>query len=336
MILIANYFIREISCHSWLKINAAGNRYPPPATNYSLLRQNGNFKCAWYDTMFSGNNITGAAAVLFITVFLSVRLQAGDILTFPRAVLTEKHFQLQTDIPAEQIEMVTTELESLYAVWHNLFGNDVKTEQNIKHRVRIFRNKNEYVLHLRRFEPDIAKTNGYYSPQTRTAYFFFDHDDFRKTLLHEVTHQLFGEIWESKGHPAGNNYWLVEGIALFMETLHIQEKQYTLGDITDNRLYAAKVYYFERHYRLPVEKLVTLTATDILHSKDIVKIYDQSAALVHLLFFAEKGKYRPAILQLLREVYSGKAETNSLQKLTHLNYRQIDEMYETFLQTVPD
>jgi hypothetical protein len=35
MILIAKYFIREISCHSRRKINAAGNRYSQLTTRYS-------------------------------------------------------------------------------------------------------------------------------------------------------------------------------------------------------------------------------------------------------------------------------------------------------------
>ncbi|MDR3182181.1 MAG: hypothetical protein LBT89_04535 [Planctomycetaceae bacterium] len=277
--------------------------------------------------------------IYFSFSVLSVLLYADETqtLVFPRAASPEKHFQIQSPLPEKQAETISGDLEAFYVLWQTLWNKENTAEDTVKHRIRIFRNKNEYVFFLRRYDSGIARSNGFYYPQAATAFFFAEkNEDFRRVLFHEVTHQLCSEIFGGKKVSAGANFWIVEGAALFMETFNATKTQCSVGDITDNRLYAAKVYHFGQQYRLPAEKLVTLTASEVQQSKDIVKIYDRSAALVHLLMFAGNGKYRPALCRLLRDVYSGKAETDSLRHLTGLPYGKLDEMYETFLATVPD
>lgn len=307
--------------------------------------ENGKWKRENGVPYYSSLSVIHFLFLILILIINSLTAAGEERLVFPLPASDVKHFHIQhsSALSAEQIDVISGELEALYTVWYSLFyadntsSEEDKAASPLKHRIQIFRNKNEYVFFLRRYDSGIARTNGFYSPQTATAFFFAEkNEDFRRVLCHEVTHQLCSEIFGGKKMPEGANFWIIEGAALFMETFNVTKMQCSAGDITDNRLYAAKVYHFERHYRLPMEKLAALTALDIQQSKDIVKIYDKSAALFHLLMFADGGKYRPALCRLLRNVYSGKAEADSLPRSTGLSYGKLDEMYETFLKTVPD
>jgi len=234
------------------------------------------------------------------------------------------------------------QLEHLAAAWNLLFAElNIKT-LNIKegesasqrHRVTLYRDKQEYIARLRRFEPAIDQTNGFYSAPKKTAYFFSTET---KILFHEGTHQILAEHFFHNNPPAfRNNFWAVEGMALFMETLKIEEKSYKIGDILANRLYSAKVYRFERNHHLPIRKLTAMSAADIQTNADLQQIYSQSAALTHWLMFAEKGRYRSAWFELLRLTYRDSAKPETLSELTGLSYEELDAKYAEFLETIPE
>ena len=133
-----------------------------------------------------------------------------------------------------------------------------------------------------------------------------------------------------------NNFWVVEGIALFMETLRIENKCYKIGDILADRLYAAK-YQFEQGTHLPIQKLTAMSSVEIQSrsSEDLNKIYRQSATLVHWLMFAEEGRYRKALFELLRQTYRDAATPEALSTLTGLSYEELDAQYVEFLKTIP-
>ena len=90
----------------------------------------------------------------------------------------------------------------------------------------------EYDHALARVQPGIAgKTLGVYLEKMKTAYFFAPTEDNQEekelsqiTIWHEATHQLFAErIPTRKVSGLKNNFWIVEGIACFMETLQKEE-----------------------------------------------------------------------------------------------------------------
>ncbi|GHT23997.1 hypothetical protein FACS189419_08630 [Planctomycetales bacterium] len=275
-------------------------------------------------------------SVLFQTALFAEKPERLFFSVDKKTQTEEKHFSIRSGISSEKLGSVSEKLETLYYAWTELFLDKNKPVENTKHKIIIFRSKAEYVRSLRQIEPNIAQSNGYYSPQTLTAYFYFNNENFDRTLLHEVTHQLFSEVYSDEKFPRGINFWLVEGTALFMETLKTKTNQCSLGDIMDDWLYAAKEYRYKKNFRLPVSQLVTMTAKDIQHDENIRKIYAQSAALVHWMMFAENGKYRPALQKMLRQVYDETTQDNSLSRLTGLPFDEIDKKYDDFLKTVPD
>jgi hypothetical protein len=52
--------------------------------------------------------------------------------------------------------------------------------------------------------------------------------------------------------------------------------------------------------------------------------------------FAEEGRYRGALFELLRRTYRNEATPETLSELTGLSYEELDARYEKFLKTIPD
>lgn len=261
-----------------------------------------------------------------------------------RNAVSGSHFDITT-VRKEDGKLVGEYLEHLSNAWDLLFAEFTKSVPGTvspdtrivpaqqRHRVILYRNQREYIDNLRRIEPDIARTNGLYHAPRKTAYFFSTE---AKILFHEGTHQILAERFFHEKKPTfRNNFWAVEGIALVMETLKIEDKHYKIGDTLANRLYAAKKYRFEHNHNLPIQQLVAMSAPEIQTSKDLQPIYSQSATLTHWLMFAEEGRYRGVLFELLRRTYRDEATPETLSKLTGLSYEELDKKYAEFLTTIP-
>jgi len=294
-------------------------------------------------------------------VLLAILLCNGaksDTLELPRATgnaVPGSRYVITTTRQADG-KLVEERLEHLSNAWDLLFAEFTKRESlqseprqrepetvspdtkiepaTHRHRVVLYRDKMHYVASLIRIEPHIDRTNGFYHAPEKTAHFFSTEP---KILFHEGTHQILAERFFYEKQPTfRNNFWAVEGIALFMETLQIEEKHYKIGDILADRLYAAKVQS-ERGYSLPIQKLMAMSAAEIQSDKDdLLPIYRQSATLTHWLMFAEEGRYRGALFELLRRTYRDEATPETLSELTGLSYEELDAKYAEFLETIPD
>ena len=256
----------------------------------------------------------------------------GDAVPGSRYIITTTQ-QADGKLVEEQLEHLSSALDLLFAD----FMKDAEIEpQKHRHRVILYRDKNHYVASLIRMEPAIDRTNGFYHAPGKTAHFFSTEP---KILFHEGTHQILAERFFYEKQPTfRNNFWAVEGIALLMETLKIEDERYKVGDILANRLYSAKVYRFEWNHHLPIRRLAAMSAAEIQSSSsaDLQRIYSQSAALVHWLMFAEEGRYRGALFELLRQTYRDETTPETLSELTGLSYEELDTKYAEFLKTIPD
>lgn len=269
--------------------------------------------------------------------------------------VTTEHYEIITRHSAEAGEKTGQYLEHLENVWHQLFHDTLRPSPPKKSsavfprlRVFLYKDKEDYVQNLKQSEPGIEpmlrESHGFYQLWRRTAYFYpvspnmdkATADSVHKTLYHEGTHQLFQETGRNTKLFPGvrNNFWLVEGIAMLMETLKIDGEQYTVGDPDDNRLYAAKVHRFDKEYYfyVPFNKLVKMGKNTFQSQPKLARLYSQSAGMTHFLMFYDGGKYRPAMLELLRLIYTGAAQAESLSELTNQSYEELDKQYEEFLK----
>ena len=300
-----------------------------------------------------------SAFLLFLLVvfILCCEARSSDVFELPRPSVPATPFRTEEvsvggqtryrvltkhyDITVPQIEdgrRIGERLEHLVNVWTLLLAEFVKEEKDEpvprRHHIILYRDKQEYTFNLRQFDLRITETNGFYYEPRRTAYFFSMEE---KILLHEGTHQILAEHFGRDTMSAfRSNFWIVEGVALFMQTLQVEEKCYRIGDILTDRLYSARVYRLEHNHNVPIRQLTTMSRTQFQRRADLQQIYSQSATLVHWLMFAEEGRYRKTLFELLRQTYLDTSKAESLSELTGLSYDELDKKYAKFLKEIPE
>jgi len=268
-----------------------------------------------------------------------------------------EHYQLRTNLSLEEGVQWSRRLEHFYRAWKLLFFRFPLTDDMLsrmfrgsgpsgappQHRVLLYRSKDEYIVALRRMEQNpqmLELSGGCYLMATKTAYFFpaddtmdeFDKDFIRRTLYHEGTHQLFQETRLSKSPGQTANYWVAEGIAMFMETFRVEGNHYVIGDADDVRLEAARQRKLEDNFYVPFETLAKMNQQTFVAFPQIQRLYSQTAGMTHFLMLAEDGRHRDNVVQLLLLTYSGTDRANSLSTLTGCSFQQLDEKYDRFLK----
>ena len=150
-----------------------------------------------------------------------------------------------------------------------------------QHNVVYFRSRDEYNGALGAMQPKIEISIGIYFPAVRTAYFFADEQQQPDTLYHEATHQLFQETRPAVVEPGrANNFWVVEGIACYMESLdESQPGVVTLGGANASRMASRAQRSSRKDRSLPLAELVQMGAEAVQRDpriKDAVRPGDRA------------------------------------------------------------
>ena len=254
------------------------------------------------------------------------------------------HYVVTTNHSLEEGVTLAGKLGELYAVWQQIFAGYVTTDAELvrrlaksepargrdteKHKVVYYRSREEYNQALKPAQPQIAMTLGIYFDGPRTAYFFADEDQEPTTIFHEATHQLFQEsrpVTKDVGHK--DNFWIIEAVACYMESLDAAAGYFTLGGADDGRLPAARHRLLIDNFYCPLAELVGLGKSGLQHSADIAKLYSQSAGLATFLL----SRHPAATVKYLESVYAGNADRNTLARLTGRSYVELDEEYRVFM-----
>ena len=212
-----------------------------------------------------------------------------------------------------------------------------------KHKVFYFRNRNEYDRAIARIQPGIAgRTLGVYLEKPKAAYFFAPADEEEEqqhaeiTIWHEAAHQLFAEkIPGRRVSTLKNNFWIVEGIACFMETLRQENQGWRLGGAEAGRLPAARIRFQRDQFYVPFAELVTYSSEDLLRNPQYRTLYTQAAGQATFLMLGEKGTLRPAAIDYLRKIYRGRSRLNTLATVTGQSFGNLDRSYRDFLLQSP-
>jgi hypothetical protein len=257
-----------------------------------------------------------------------------------------EHYVVATNHSLEEGVALARKLETLYGIWGQAFAPFAQSETEIarrldgrapppavrQHDVIYYRTRAEYNDALRTAQPKIDITLGIYFDTARQAYFFAGDEQHAGTLYHEATHQLFFESRKAAprfGRDA--NFWIVEGIACYMESLEAHDGYYTLGGPNAGRMPAARHRLLTDNFYVPLDELVRLGMDAIQHDERIAMLYSQSAGLADFLMHADEGRYRDALVRYLVAVYTGRATPATLSQLTGTSYEELDRRYRAFL-----
>jgi hypothetical protein len=258
-----------------------------------------------------------------------------------------EHYTIRTNHSLEAGVALGVKLEQLYRVWKQLFiryfateaqvrelfdGRPRKRTQLPRHQVMYFRDKDDYFRALKPEFANIEQSIGIYIGAPRCAYFFAGEGHDERTLYHEATHQLFHES-RPVAPDVGlrTNFWIVEGIAMYMESLHREEGFHVLGGLQDIRVQAARYRLLKEGFYVPLEQLSGMGIHAIQNDKRIVQLYGQAAALTHFLIHYDGGRYRDALVSYLSDVYSGRDHLQTLPQKTGATFTDLDAQFRQFM-----
>jgi hypothetical protein len=269
--------------------------------------------------------------------------------------LETPHFQIASNDQRE-LKEAAEQLEKLDALWRQVFfrywttpaalqarlagGNHpLLPPKQAKMQVVLFKTRQEYAAYVAGSHPRAATTLGIYDDKQRVSYFFAGDKSVYPTWYHEATHQLFREVIAGTRDDAGaeRDFWALEGVALYMESLAEHSGYWTVGGWESDRLQFARYRVVSGDLKLPLAQISSLSREAIQNSSDIGRIYTQAAGLAHLLIDGDGGKYRSAFIDLLANIYRGQnGESSSLAQSTGLALPQLDAEYRTFLNVTDD
>jgi len=262
-------------------------------------------------------------------------------------VVESEHFRITTDHSEDAGTQLAAKLEELHDVWRQLFFSHwsnaavlarrfegkISAERSTRsHRVVLFRDRAAYVERLKRLEPRIEVTVGIYLEAPKTAYFYVDREAQDDLYFHEVTHQLFSETGRVAPEVAVlANMWIVEGVAMYMESLRRRNGYYTVGGSDANRLQYARYRTLNQGSYVPLDQLAALGRRAWQQHEEMHLLYSQAAGLAAFLMDHERGRYRPLLADYLQAVYQGRDNARTLAVLAGVPSADLERQYRQFL-----
>lgn len=263
--------------------------------------------------------------------------------------VTSEHYQVVSRDEQAAFE-IAHRLELLYAVWRQVFlecwsdeselsaaidqGKTLVPRTRRLHRVVLFSSQQEYTAYLQESQPRIGITKGFYDIAARTSYFFpSPQQSNHSTQFHEATHQLFQEVQKASERIAlDENFWAIEGIAMYMESLRSRGPVASVGGVEARRLQFARYRTLQENFYVPLQELVSYGRKQIQQDERIRRIYTQSAGLSHLMMDHHDMTYRDGFIRYLKQIYQGRDRITSLPEAIQENFTTIDQEYTHFLR----
>lgn len=260
-----------------------------------------------------------------------------------------EHYTIKTNVSLESGVEMAKALEDFHGVFmetfagffqspeqlQKLFDESAKSARPVepkKHNVYFYRTRDEYLEKLRKFFPSIDQTNGVYMTSDRTAHFYHDPDhDHEGTLFHEATHQLFFETHENRTICENHHFWIIEGIACYMESFQRKNGSFTLGDPNYIRFTGARHNLLDVKYYVPLREFSGYGMQEFQTAPELAKNYTQAAGLARFFMHHDNGRYREALVNHLTQLYSRderiRERADALDELTGVDFSVLDKQY---------
>ena len=128
------------------------------------------------------------------------------------------------------------------------------------------------------------------------------------------------------------NCWLIEGIAMYMETLRREGDCFVLGGLDDVRMQAARYHLEKKDFYLPFDKLVRMGVQDVQGHPKSPSSTARSPAMTNFLMHYDDGRYRDALVRCLPAIYDGSEDPDLLARTTGVGYAELDKQYQAYMK----
>ncbi len=281
--------------------------------------------------------------------------------------VNSEHFHVRSNHSLERAVRISVELERFHdyfvrefaAVFmtplqmQKLFEGAAGTVSTKRHVVHYYRTQKEYQDRLIHKQPEAAFSNGLYRSAERVAYFFDrpgEEDKVAETMYHEVTHQILSESARKAvgvENWVDGDFWLVEGLACYLESFQPQRRGGTVGDPKHPRIDWARRFVVEESFYIPLERFTAMTQHDFQCADmpngpprvdRLQHHYAQAAGVTHFFMHYGDGQYRDALIAYLSQIYSAdqriRRNNSTLAELTGVPFRELDRQYLAYIQSL--
>ena len=259
--------------------------------------------------------------------------------------INSPHFKIYSAAGEQAGLHLAEELEQTYWVWRQVFfdywsgprqiqrwlaGDAADKSSSKQYQVILFRDKHQYVSDLAEVD-NIQVSSGYYEESKRASFFYWDRDPPVENWRHEIVHQLLQEnAGINKSVAQRGHAWLVEGIAMYFETMLPQDRYVTLGGFDATRFQYARLRCKREGFFTPMQELDSIDRQSLQAHPDAARLYTQASGVSQFLFNGQQGRYRNGLLRFVRELYRDRRVKSTLADST-LPLDQLDRAYQEFL-----
>ncbi len=262
--------------------------------------------------------------------------------------LESQHFVLRTTVPPEKALPMLERMELCFQLWRRVFASFAYTPSQVrravqggralpgpkaKFRVVLFASQEQFRQRLAEVLPPGVQTTGYYHSAWRQSFFYWTGNPQDPTLVHELTHQFCAEMLDQVGDVGQRaNFWVVEAVACYMESLHLEGTQAMLGGWDADRVQDARYYFYHDRFSVPLERLCALSRQQFQQHDQLPKLYALSAAWAHFLMDAQEGRFRQGTMQYLKDVFRGRDDPGSLRRRLGLSWSELQGRFLRWMQ----
>lgn len=265
------------------------------------------------------------------------------------------NYLLKTNVGLEEGVALAKKLEVFHKWFQRAFPAFFNTPQQLKvlfgaaaqrrrtkrdpFVIHYYRSKDEYVKRLIGKNPQIAISNGIYSPDERVSHFFVDTDsDIESTIYHEATHQILYELDPKPRRIAEReHFWIIEGFACYIESFRATENGVSIGNPDYVRFYFAKQNLVKDGFFVPLDRFASLSKNAYQAPLHISERYSQASGLVHFYMHYNGGQYRDALIDhfaaLYRPLEAG-FRVAGMDQFTGVSYDTLGQQYRSYIDAL--
>lgn len=262
------------------------------------------------------------------------------------------NYLLKTNVSLEEGVVLAKKLEVFHEWFQRAFPAFFNTPAQLKmlfgqanrrrrvkrspYVVHYYRDKEEYVRRLIKKNPQIAITNGIYTPDERTSHFYVDpNSDIESTVYHEATHQILFELNPIPRRIADNeHFWIVEGFACYIESFRPLADGISVGNPDYVRFFFAQHNLIEDGFFVPLDRFASLSKNAYQTPMHISERYSQASGLVHFYMHYKNGLYRDAMIDHFAALYRPIApgfRIGGMDQFTGVPYSKLSQQYREYI-----
>ena len=244
------------------------------------------------------------------------------------------HYNLQCDVSAAFTKEVAMHLEAIYREYYRRlrdFGGKIAE----RFEVHIYQKKEDY---LKLVGPNLAGTAGIYIPRKKLLAAYvgpMTYEEVLRTVYHEGFHQFTDAFL---GGIQLMRPWVSEGMAQLFEDATWANRKFEIGEIPSYRLHVLNnVRKADKWIRLRdlVEMDHREWGANVQTDRMLAMAgYQESWSVVHFLVYANRGKYRKALINYLRYLNKGEAALAAFRKAFGTNMSGFESKWMAYVKSL--